>query len=341
MSSPVTEALKTLVEGADLSAGLMRECMQQIMSGAAGPGSMGAFLVALRMKGETVSEIATAAQVMRELATPIDTTGLGALIDLVGTGGDGASLFNVSTASSFVVAAGGGCVAKHGNRSVSSACGAADVLELAGAKLDLSPDAASRLLRESRFAFLFAPSFHLAMKHAIGIRRELGLRTVFNLLGPLSNPAGAQHALIGVYAQRWVRPVAEVLRELGAKHVLVVHSGDGLDELSIAAPAFAAELRDGEVHTLEIDPDHLGIRIGSLDALKVSDAAGSLKLVEAVLRGIDRGPAHEMIALNAGAALYVADLQPSLKHGVAQARDILKSGLAWERLQSYVAASQR
>ncbi|MEZ5442193.1 MAG: anthranilate phosphoribosyltransferase [Lysobacterales bacterium] len=331
--------LPTLVEGRHLEAAEMEAAMQSIMGGHSEPVQLAAFLVALRMKGETVTEIAAAARVMRSLARPVPWSGEG-LLDIVGTGGDGASLFNVSTAAAFVAAAGGARVAKHGNRSVSSSSGSADLLEAAGARLELSAERVGDCLQASGFGFLFAPSHHAAMRHAAPVRKALGLRTLFNLLGPLTNPAGATQQVLGVYDGRWVQPLAEVLRELGARHVLVVHAEDGLDEISLAAPTQVAELRDGQVRCRRIEPEDLGVRRQSLDGLQVGSPAESLALIRRVLAG-EPGPAADLVALNAGAALYAADCCDSLADGVAQARVLLATGAAAERLQTYVAESQR
>ncbi len=340
MSSALGSAFRRVVEGESLDAVAMEAAIRAIMSGECPPSQVAGFLVALRMKGETSDEIAAAARVLRALATPVDLSGLGPITDIVGTGGDGASTFNVSTAAAFVLAAAGARVAKHGNRSVSSASGAADVLEHAGARLALAPAEVRHLVEQTGFAFLFAPAFHGAMRHAVGVRRDLGVRTLFNLLGPLSNPAGAGHGLIGVYAARWVRPVAEVLASLGAVHVLVVHAEDGLDELSVATPSAVVEVRDGEVHEYRIDPVQLGVRPGQLAEARVSSPAESLAMLERVLRGRDAGAATELVVLNAGAALYAADLARDLSAGVGLAREVLASGAAWERLGSYVERSK-
>lgn len=340
MSAALGAAFRRVVEGESLDAATMEAAIRAIMSGECPPAQVAGFLVALRMKGESIEEIAAAARVLRALATPVDLSGLGPITDIVGTGGDGASTFNVSTASAFVLAAAGARVAKHGNRSVSSSSGAADVLEHAGARLALTPVEVRDLVERTGFAFLFAPAFHSAMKHAVGVRRELGVRTLFNLLGPLSNPAGAGHGLIGVYSPRWVRPVAEVLAALGAARVLVVHADDGLDELSVASGSQVAEVREGQVREYRIDPEQLGVKPGSLQEARVSSPAESLDLLERVLRGRDAGVPTELVALNAGGALYAAELAPDLASGVRRAREVLAAGQAWERLQDYARATQ-
>ncbi len=328
----IEEALRALTERRDLSADEMGAVMRQIMTGGATPAQIGGFLIALRMKGETTDEIAAAARVMRELATRVEVGDDQYLVDTCGTGGDASGLFNVSTATALVAAAAGAKVAKHGNRSVSSSSGSADVLEAAGVKLDLSPEQVGQCIREVGVGFLFAPAHHSAMKHAIGPRKEMGVRTIFNVLGPLTNPAGAPNQLLGVYDEARVEPLAEVLGELGSRHVMVVHSADGLDEISIAGPTHVAELRDGVVSTYTIAPGDVGLPVGVLDALRVNDAAGSLALIRSVLDGED-GPARDIILMNAGAAIYVAGLAEDLQGGVDKAREVIDSGAARQVLE--------
>ena len=274
------EAIDAVMRGRGLSYADTHAVMRHIMTGEATDAQIGGFLIGLSMKGETVDEVAAAAQVMRELMTQVDVR-LDDLVDIVGTGGDGANLFNVSTASSFVVAAAGGHVAKHGNRSVSSSSGSADLFDVAGIKLDLAPDQVARCIEQVGVGFMFAPMHHPAMRHAIGPRREMGVRTVFNILGPLTNPAGAQHQLLGVYQPSLVPLMAEVLGRLGSRHVLVVHAEDGLDEISLAAPTRVAELRQGRVEEYVITPEELGIARQSLESLKVVTAEDSLRLTNA------------------------------------------------------------
>jgi anthranilate phosphoribosyltransferase len=304
------------------------------MTGECADAQIAGFLVALRMKGETVAEITGATQVMRELVTPVAVSGDN-LVDIVGTGGDGSGTFNISTASAFVVAAAGGQVAKHGSRSVSSKSGAADLLEAAGVRLDLSPEQVTRCVETLGVGFMFAVNHHSSMKHAISARKALATRTMFNLLGPLTNPAGVPNQLLGVFSKSWVRPVAEVLRDLGSSHVLVVHSADGLDEISIAAETYVAELKDGEITEYTITPEQFGIERASLSGLKVADAAESLVIIKQLLSGVE-GPAADIVALNAGAAIYAANVASSLAQGVAIAQDVLASGLAGERLKELV-----
>ena len=331
--SKTQAALAELAERRHLSPELMRAAMSEIMGGQADPAQIGGFLMALRIKGETPAEIAAAAEVMRQFAARVEIDREG-LTDIVGTGGDGASLFNVSTASAFVAAAAGVRVAKHGNRAVSSKSGAADVLEAAGCRLDLSPEQVAGLIEELGVGFLFAPQHHSAMKHAIGPRRALGLRTLFNLLGPLTNPALAPNQVLGVFSASLVRPMAEVMQTLGARHVMVVHSDDGLDEISPVAATSVAELRDGEIHEYRLDPRELGVQMTSLAALSVSDSAASLALIEQALGGT-AGEAADIVSLNAGAAIYVGGKAPTLEAGVRQAREILAAGFGLERLKAY------
>jgi len=331
----IQEALTLVVSGNDLSRFDMANVMTQIMTGAATPAQIGGFLVALRMKGETVAEITGAAQVMRELATPVSIKA-DHLVDTCGTGGDGANLFNVSTASAFVVAACGAKVAKHGNRSVSSSTGSADVLEAAGVHLNLKPEQVARCVEEVGVGFMFAPAHHSAMKHAIGPRKELAMRTIFNMLGPMTNPAGVKHQVIGVFDQALCRPMAEVLQKLGSEHVLIVHAADGLDELSVACPSHVAELKQGEIKEYLIQPEDVGLHTQSLVGLSVETADESLALINDAL-GKRTTPeaqkAADMIAFNAGAAVYVSGIASSLKEGVQMAEDAIGSGLAKAKIQ--------
>lgn len=334
----IKAAIAEVIEGRDLDTGQMLDVMRQIMTGEATDAQIAGFLVAMRIKGETVEEITGAVTVMRELATPVSVSG-DHLVDIVGTGGDGAGIFNVSTASAFVVAAAGGQVAKHGNRSVSSKSGAADLLEAAGVRLDLSPQQVARCVESVGVGFMFALNHHSAMKYAIGPRKELATRTLFNLLGPLTNPAGVANQLLGVFSKQWVRPVAEVLRDLGSDHVLVVHSADGLDEISSASETFVAELKNGAITEYTITPEQFGITRGSLDDLKVADAKQSLAVIKKLLQG-NEGPAADIVALNAGAAIYAANIASSLGEGVKIAQDVLASGTASEKLNELVDVSQ-
>jgi anthranilate phosphoribosyltransferase len=332
----IQKALQILLDKQDLSADQMRAVMRLIMSGGATDAQIGGFLIALRCKGESIDEIAAAAEVMRELAGKVPVRGEH-LIDTCGTGGDGANTFNISTTCAFVVAAAGGRVAKHGNRSVSSSCGSADVLEAAGVNLDLSAEQVASCINEIGVGFLFAPKHHGAMKYTIGPRREMGVRTLFNLLGPLSNPAGAPNQLIGVFAKDWLEPLAQVLKKLGSRHVLVVNADDGLDEISIASATSIAELKNGQVTTYTVTPEQFGFQRASLAELAVDGTASSLAMVESVLDNRP-GPARDIVALNAGAAIYAADIADSLAAGVEKAQQIIAGGAArakWDALIAY------
>lgn len=331
----IKQAIQVVVDGRSLTRKEMVAVMTQIMTGEATGAQIGGFLVALRLKGESLDEITGAAEVMRSLAAKVDLPG-DELVDTCGTGGDGANLFNVSTASAFVVAACGAKVAKHGNRSITSSTGSADVLEAAGVSLDLNAEQVARCVKELGVGFMFAPKHHGAMKHAIGPRKELGLRTIFNVLGPLTNPAGAKRQVIGVFDKKWCAPLAEVLKRLGSTHVLVVHSGDGLDEISLAGETHVAELKNGEVKEYIVKPSEFGIAEQGLDGLAVESAAESLALIKDALGGAatEQGQkAADLIALNAGAAIYVSGVADSLSQGVAMAQDTIASGLALEKMK--------
>ncbi len=330
----IQNAIKNLLEHRSLSADEMADVMHSIMTGDATQAQIGGFLIALRMKGETVNEITGAAQVMRKLATPVKID-LPHLVDTCGTGGDSSGIFNVSTASAFVVAVAGGHVAKHGNRSISSKSGSADLLEIAGVNLSIAPDQVAQCITEIGVGFMFAIHHHGAMKHAIGPRRELGVRTIFNLLGPLTNPAGAPNQVLGVFSKEWVRPIAEVLQNLGSKHVLVVHSADGLDEISVAAETYVAELVDDQIREYTVTPEQFGLSRGELQNCIVAGAEESLALINKALQG-GASAAGDMIALNAGAAIYAADLCDNLQQGINMAKDILTSGKAKAKLDALV-----
>jgi anthranilate phosphoribosyltransferase len=312
--------------------------MRMIMTGEATPAQIGGFLIGLRMKGETVDEIAAAAGVMRELATRVNVKG-DHLVDTCGTGGDAASTFNISTASAFVVAAADGQVAKHGNRSVSSKCGSADVLEAAGVNLELDPEQVAHCIEQVGVGFMFAPKHHSAMKHAIGPRREMGVRTIFNVLGPLTNPAGAPNQVLGVFSDQLLVPLAEVLQKLGSKHVLVVHAEDGMDEISIGAPTHVAELKDGKISSYTITPEQFELSTSDISQLKVETAEESLAMIRGVLNN-QAGPARDIVVLNAGAAIYAADLVPSLEAGIKRAADVIAEGSAATKLDELIKLSQ-
>lgn len=338
----IKQALEVVVNGENLSAADMRDVMRQIMTGNASEAQIGGFLVALRMKGESIDEIAGAVEVMRELATGVKVSGDG-LVDIVGTGGDESNLFNVSTASTFVVAAAGGRVAKHGNRSVSSNSGAADLLEAAGVNLDLTPEQVALCVQELGVGFMFAPAHHSAMKHAIGPRRELSLRTIFNILGPMTNPAGVTRQLIGVYDKALCKPMAEVLGRLGAEHIMVVHSADGLDEISIATETHVAEFKNNLVTEYTVAPEDFVAQRQSLEGLDVENAEQSLALITDALgkrNGTNASKAADLIALNAGAALYVAGCARDIKEGVTMAQDAIGSGLARAKINDLATFTQ-
>ena len=334
----IKQAISNIVDRIDLSREEMTAVMQQIMTGGATPIQIGGFLAGLRTKGETVEEIVAAATVMRELATRIDVSP-SHLVDTCGTGGDSSSTFNVSTAAAFVVAAAGGRVAKHGNRSMSSKSGSADVLEALGINLDIPPERVAECIESINLGFLFAPSYHAAARYAAAPRQELGTRTLFNLLGPLTNPAGAPHQLMGVFAARWAEPIAKVLHKLGSKHVLVVHSEDGLDEFSISAPTHVAELHEGQVHTYSFKPEEVGMKRQTLDGVRVDSPKESAELIRTVFNG-QPGAAADIVALNAGAALYAADLASSIAEGVEMAQDVLSNGSAAATLAALAKKTQ-
>ncbi|MGZ8216545.1 anthranilate phosphoribosyltransferase [Methylomagnum sp.] len=335
----IPAALNHLLEGHDLPPDAMRGLMRTLMSGGATPSQIGGFLIALRAKGESVAEVVAAAQVLREMSTKVAVTG-DYLIDTCGTGGDGAHTFNISTASAFVAAAAGCRVAKHGGRSVSSSTGSADALEAAGVNLDLTPEQVTACIERVGLGFMFAQNYHGAMQHARGPRRELGVRTIFNLLGPLTNPAGAPNQVVGVYAAAWVAPLAEALRELGSQHVLVVHAEDGLDEISIGAPTLVAELTDGRIDTYTVTPERFGLPRAALDHLAVSTAADSLRMIRDVFDGRP-GPARDIVLLNAGAAIYAAGVTVNLESGVTRAGEVIDAGAARDKLAELVTFSQR
>ena len=330
-------AIKAVTENKDLSTEEMTSVMRLIMTGEATPAQVGGFLIGLRMKGETVEEVAAAASVMRELSTRV-VVDKNRLVDTCGTGGDASGSFNISTASAFVVAAAGARVAKHGNRSVSSKSGSADVLEAAGVNLELSPEQVATCVNEIGVGFMFAPMHHSAMKHAIGPRREMAVRTIFNVLGPLTNPAGAPNQVLGVFSKNWVEPLARVLKQLGSEHVLVVHADDGLDEISIGAATHIAELKDGEVFTYTVQPEDFGMQRANLSALRADNAEHSLQIIKSVLAN-EAGPARDIVCLNAGAAIYAAGLAESLAAGVDRAKEVIASGEAAAKLDQLIQAT--
>lgn len=331
----IQQALNHITKNIHLTQPQMEDIMRSIMQGEATEAQIGALMMGLRMKGESIDEITAAARVMREFAIRIDVSDIKYLVDIVGTGGDGQNLFNVSTASSFVIAAAGATIAKHGNRGVSSKSGSSDLLEQAGINLDLDMEQTERCIREMGVGFLFAPNHHKAMKYAVGPRRELGVRSIFNLLGPLANPAGVKRFVIGVFSDELCRPIAEVMKQLGAEHVMVVHSRDGLDEISLAAPTAIAELKDGEITEWTLNPEDVGIESQTLNGLVVADAAASLKLIKDALgkNKSDIGEkAANMIALNAGAGIYVSGITKTYAQAVTFAQDIIYGGQALEKM---------
>jgi len=326
----IQTAIQKAIEHQNLTQEEMTDVMKKIMTGQATDAQIGGFLVAMRMKGETVEEITAAASVMRELSTKVDLDTEN-LVEIVGTGGDGSSSFNVSTASCFVVAAAGGRVAKHGNRSISSKSGAADLLEAAGVNLNISADQVKQCVEKVGVGFMFAPLHHSAMKYAIGPRKEMGIRTLFNLLGPLTNPAGTPNQLLGVFSKDWVRPIADVLNKLGGNHVMVVHADDGMDEISIATPTSVAELNDGQVTEYSIKPEDFGMLTHPLSEIRVANAEESLEMVNSVLNN-EANAARDIVALNAGAAIYVAGLESSHQAGINRALEVIASGAAKQKL---------
>lgn len=331
----IQQALNHITKQIHLTQPQMEDVMRAIMSGEATDAQIGALMMGLRLKGESIDEITAAARVMREFANKIDVSDIPYLVDIVGTGGDGQNLFNVSTASAFVIAAAGATIAKHGNRGVSTNSGSSDLLEQAGINLDLNMQQTERCIREMGVGFLFAPNHHTAMKYAVAPRKELGIRSIFNLLGPLTNPAGVKRFVIGVFSNELCRPIAEVMKQLGAEHVMVVHSKDGLDEISLASSTYVAELKEGEITEWELTPESVGIESQTLTGLIVENPAESLNLIKDALgkNKSDKGEkAANMIALNAGAGIYVSGLTTSYKQGVALAHDIIYGGQALEKM---------
>jgi anthranilate phosphoribosyltransferase len=334
-----SEALQCCIDGRELSHDDMTVMMRHIMSGDIPPTLVAAFLVALRTKKETVGEIAAAAQVMREFATPVHVSDTRHLVDVVGTGGDGAHTFNISTAAMFVAAAAGAKIAKHGNRSVSSKSGSADVLESLGVNLNVSPERVAESISSLGAGFMFAPNHHPAMKNVVPIRRELGVRTIFNILGPLTNPANAKHILMGVFNAELVGIQTRVLQSLGMTHAMVVFGRDGLDEISLEGPTLIGELKNGLVSEYEIHPRDFGLSTAPTSSFQVANAEESKQIVLRVLGG-EAGPASDIVCLNAGATLYVADLVPDIAAGIAMAKAAIASGAARSTLDQFIAATQ-
>ena len=334
------QALQRVIEHREIFHDEMLGLMRRIMTGEMSPVVMAALITGLRVKKETVGEITAAAQVMREFATPVQVDDKAHLVDLCGTGGDGAHTFNISTTAMFVAAAAGARVAKHGGRSVSSSTGSADVLEALGVGINLQPAHVAQALAETGIGFMFAPNHHGAMKHAAPVRKELGVRTLFNILGPLTNPAGAPNQLMGVFHPDLVGIMARVLQRLGSNHVLVVHGSDGLDEITLNGETLVAELKDGEVREYRIHPSQFGIGEHDGSMLKAQNRDMSLAVLRRVLAN-EPGPARDIVLLNAGAALYAADVAHTLADGVERAREALASGRAAEKLEQFVQATQR
>jgi len=339
MKIGIAEAIQRTVEHREVFHDEMLHVMRQIMRGELSQAQIAGFIIGLRVKKETVGEIAAAAQVMREFATVVDLKDQQNVVDVVGTGGDGAHTFNISTAATFVAAAAGAKVAKHGNRSVSSKSGSADVLEALGADIMLTPPQVAACIEKTGVGFMFAPNHHGAMKHAAPVRRELGVRTIFNILGPLTNPAGAANQLVGVFHPDLVGIHVRVLQRLGSRRALVVYGKDGMDEVSLGAATMVGELKDGEVTEYEIHPEDFGLHMKSNRGLKVTDARESKEMVLEALRGVDGTP-REIVALNAGTALYAAGIAGSVEDGIERARAAIASGAAMRKLEAFVAATQ-
>ena len=333
------QAIERLISNNELFYDEMTDLMRQIMSGQVPPEQIAAILTGLRIKVETVSEITAAAAVMREFATPVPVVDKSGLVDIVGTGGDGAKTFNISTTAMFVAAAAGAKVAKHGGRSVSSSSGAADVVEQMGAKTDLSPEQVARTIQETGIGFMFAPNHHSAMRYVAPVRRSLGFRSIFNILGPLTNPAGAPNQLLGVFHKDLCGILSRVLQQLGSQHVLVVCGSDGLDEITLTGETYVAELKDGTIREYTISPEQFGLPLQrNLDEIKVADSRESLSMMNAVLVG-EAGAARDIVLLNAAAALYAGNVASSLTEGMAAAREAIDSGRAKAKQEEFIAAT--
>ena len=336
----VAEAIQRTVEHREVFHDEMLHIMRQIMRGELSPAQIAGFIIGLRVKKETIGEIAAAAQVMRELATPVEVSDDRHLVDTCGTGGDAAHTFNVSTCAAFVAAAAGAKVAKHMGRSVSSASGSAEVLEALGANIGLTPAQTGEALEKLGIGFMFAPAHHAAMKYAAPVRKELGVRTIFNILGPLTNPAGAKNQVMGVFHPDLVGIQVRVLQRLGSKHVMVVYGLDGLDEISISGETLIGELVKGEINEYNFHPSHVGLELYDRRAIQVTTVEESKAMIQAVLEN-QPGPAHNIVALNAGAAIYVAGLAKTFKTGIERASQAIKSGAAKQKLEEFVAFTQK
>jgi len=331
-----SQTLNHVINGQDLSFDTMQNLMRQVMAGELTSAQIAGLLVALRIKGETVDEIAAAASVMRELSAKVSIQDSTHLIDTCGTGGDGIQTFNVSTVSAFVAAAAGAKVAKHGGRSVSSTCGSADVLEVLGVNVNQTPEQVANCVNSIGLGFMFAPNHHSAMKHSAPVRRELGVRTLFNLLGPLTNPANAKRQVMGVFSAALTSKLAHVLKQLGNEQVMVVCGADGMDEISFTGDTYVAELKDGKVSEYTLNPSQFGLSLHDLASIQVNDAHASKVMILEVLAG-KTGAARDIVLLNAGAAIYVSGIVPSLQAGIATAAEMLDSGKAMQKLQQLIA----
>lgn len=338
------ESLEHVLSGKDLSHADMLALMQKVMGGELTPAQIAGLVVVLRQKGESVDEITAAATVMRQLSTKVDIQDSAHLVDTCGTGGDGIQTFNVSTVSAFVAAAAGAKVAKHGGRSVSSTCGSADVLEALGVNVNLTPEQVAKCINEIGIGFMFAPNHHSAMKHAAPVRRELGVRTIFNLLGPLTNPANAKRQVMGVFSKALTLKLAKVLQNLGSEHVLVVHGADGMDEISFTGDTFVAELKDGKISEYTLNPSQFGLGVHQLNEIRVQNAEESKAMILDVLAGkphTKNRAAREIVLLNAGAAIYAAGLQPNIHAGVEHAAKVIDNGSAAAKLKQLIELSNR
>lgn len=331
--------LDHVIQGKNLSEAEMQSVMRSIMQGELSESQIAGLLVALRMKGETVDELTACARVMREFATKVEID-VSHPVDIVGTGGDTKGTFNISTTAAFVIAAAGGHVAKHNNRAVSSKSGSADVLESLGIRLELNPEQVGKCIKEIGIGFMFAPMHHQAMRHAVVPRRELGVRTLFNLLGPLTNPALVPNQLIGVFAKDKQQLVAQVMQKLGSRHTLVVHSDDGMDEISISAPTQVVELRDGQITSYQINPEQFGLDYADSSEVIVGDAEESKAMMNSVLNN-ESSAAKDIVAMNAGATIYVAGLTSDLTEGIRRAEEVIASGAAKEKLKQLTAFTQQ
>ncbi len=334
----IAEAIKKVVSGQDLERDAMHDVFGSVMDGKASDVQKSAFLIALRMKGETADEITGAAMAMRERVTPLTTDGAN-VIDTCGTGGDGRGTFNISTIAAIVAAGAGAMVAKHGNRAVSSSCGSADLLMELGVAIDLDAPRMSEVLRRTGISFLFAPKLHPAMGAVAAVRRELGVRTIFNVLGPLTNPAFARRQVLGVYSDHLVELLARVLLALGTEHAMVVHSRDGLDEISVSEPTHVCEVCYGEIRSFELTPEEIGMRRHPIEAIAGGDTRENARIARSVLAG-EEGARADIVAANAGAALYVAGVVATIRDGVALAQEAIRSGRAMQKLESLISVSR-